>query len=176
MRVLQPLKYPLAFVLFSSLFVTHSAIAETDLSAQESFLKARVKSHGKEGDHADHAAPVDKAKQFHGVFYGFLPCNDCLGIKTTLSLKNNNNYLLVIQYTRESAREIFEKGKYVWNDETKTVQLMPRKPNVPAKRYHIENENSLIQLNEDGTRMTEHAERYALHRSDTVKSREFHFH
>ncbi|MDD1623686.1 MAG: copper resistance protein NlpE, partial [Methylococcaceae bacterium] len=94
----------------------------------------------------------------------------------TLSLKQNNNYLLVTQYAKEYSREFYEKGKYSWNDENHTVVLTPRKGGTSTRSYHIENEGTLIQLNDDGTRMTDEAGRYVLQRSDTVKSREIHIH
>ena len=158
-----------------SAFGLHPAMAESDMQIQEKVLKARAKSHQQKTDHAAHVNPIDKSLEFHGVFYGFLPCNDCNGIKTTLSLKQNNNYLLVTQPARESSREYYEKGKYSWNDENHTVVLTPRKEST-TRQYHIENEGTLIQLNSDGTRMTDEADRYILRRSDTVKSREVHIH
>jgi len=82
----------------------------------------------------------------------------------------------VTQPARESSREFYEKGKYSWNDENHTVVLTPSKGGTSTRHYHIENEGSLIQLNDDGTRMTNEADRYVLQRSDTVKSREIHMH
>jgi uncharacterized lipoprotein NlpE involved in copper resistance len=171
------LKQNLTLIFFSTLLLAlHPAIAETDLEAQEQYLRARVKSHQQNTDHAAHVNPIDKSLDFHGVFYGFLPCNDCNGIKTTLSLKQNNNYLLVTQPARESSREYYEKGKYSWNDENHTVILTPRKESG-IRQYHIENEGTLVQLSSGGARMTgDEADRYILRRSDTVKSREVHIH
>jgi uncharacterized lipoprotein NlpE involved in copper resistance len=171
------LKQNLALFLFSSVVtVYHPAMAETDLSAQEKFLKARVASHQPKTEHAAHEAHLDKSQEFHGVFYGYVPCNDCPGIKTTLSLKQHNNYLLVTQPARESSREFYEKGKYSWNEEKHTVTLTPRKAGE-TRHYLIEDEETLVQLNVDGTRMvSEQSDRYVLRRSDTVKSREVHFH
>jgi hypothetical protein len=167
------LKQTLTLIFFSSLLSVGSTVmAETDLTAQANYLKARAMQHSPE--HATHAPP-DASQVFHGVFYGFLPCNDCPGVKMTLSLKQNNNYLLVIQYARESSRETYEKGKYTWNEAEHSVVLTPRK-GTALRHYLIENEETLIQLNEDGTRMVNQADRYALRRSDTVKSREVHFH
>ncbi|MGZ5006998.1 MAG: copper resistance protein NlpE [Methylobacter sp.] len=169
------LKQNLALIFFGTLLSAyHPAMAKTDLEAQESFLRARVNSHQQE-DHSAHVNPIDKSLDFHGVFYGYLPCNDCNGIKTTLSLKQNNNYLLVTQPARESSREFYEKGKYSWDDLNRTVVLTPR--NEPtARHYRIENEGTLIQLNNDGSMPKESTERYTLRRSDTVKSREVHIH
>lgn len=166
------LQQNLALLLFGTLFSAyHPAMAESD---QEMFLKAREMQ--QKTDHAGHAKPIDKSLDFHGVFLGFLPCNDCLGIKETLSLNANNNYLLVVQDARPGARESYEKGKYRWDDEKHTVALTPRKGKGIERHYLIEDEN-LIQLNSDGTRMMgAEADRYILRRTDTVKSRQVHIH
>jgi uncharacterized lipoprotein NlpE involved in copper resistance len=170
------LKHNLALFLFSSLLSAAPAMAVTDLEAQEGFARARAKIHQEETDHSAHENHADKSQEFRGVFYGYLPCDDCAGVKTTLSLKQKNNYLLVTQPARESSREFYEKGKYSWDDENQTVVLTPKKGGTKTRRYHIEDEGTLIQLNDDGTRITDEADRYALRRSDTVKSREVHIH
>jgi uncharacterized lipoprotein NlpE involved in copper resistance len=162
---------------FGVLFLANSAFAVTDLSAQQKFLEAKVSSHQKEGEHANHLNPVEESKKFRGVFYGFLPCNNCNGIKATLSLKDNNNYLLVTQPAKESSREFYEKGKYIWDDEAKSVVLTPRENGASTKQYLIKDEGTLIQLNDDGQQFTgEKANSYILRRSDTVQSREVHIH
>ncbi|MDD5580013.1 MAG: copper resistance protein NlpE [Methylobacter sp.] len=166
-----------ALIFFSALLLAlRPAMAESDMQIQEKVLKARELTNQQQTEHAAHTNPIDKSLEFHGVFYGFLPCDDCNGIKTTLSLKQNNNYLLVTQPARESSREYYEKGKYSWNDENHTVVLTPRKESG-TRQYHIENEGTLIQLNSEGARITgELADHYILRRSDTVKSREVHIH
>ena len=80
------------------------------------------------------------------------------------------------QPARESSREYYERGKYLWNDKDQTVVLTPTKGGTNKRYYHIENEGTLIQLNEDGSRITQEADRYILRSSDTVKSREVHIH
>ena len=171
------LKQNLALIFFSFLFSAYNPVmAESDMQIQERVLKARELASQQKTDHAAHVNPDDKSLEFHGVFYGFLPCKDCNGIKTTLSLKQKNNYLLVTQPARESSREYYEKGKYSWNDENHTVVLTPHKEST-TRQYHIENGETLIQLNSDGTRITgDQADNYILRRSDTVKSREVHIH
>ncbi len=171
------LKQNLALIFFSSLLLAYyPALAESDKQIQEKVLKAREISNQQNTDHAAHVNPIDKSLEFHGVFYGFLPCKDCNGIKTTLSLKQHDNYLLVTQPARESSREYYEKGKYTWNDENHTVVLTPRKDSG-IRQYHIENEGTLIQLSSGGARITgDEADRYILRRSDVLKSREVHIH
>ena len=80
------------------------------------------------------------------------------------------------QPARESSREFYERGKYSWNEETRTVVLTPTKGGTKSRRYHIENAGTLIQLNDDGSRITRQADRYILRSSDTYKSREVHIH
>lgn len=173
----KPLKQKLTLLFVSTQLITlNPVMAESDMQIQERVLKAREKLNQQNMDHATHVNPVDKSQEFHGVFYGFLPCSDCNGIKATLSLKQKNNYLLVTQPARDSSREYYEKGKYSWNDENRTVVLTPRKESG-TRQYHIEDESTLVQLSPGGARMTgDEADRYILRRSDTVKSREVHIH
>jgi copper homeostasis protein (lipoprotein) len=88
MQLKKQLKQNLSLIFFSTLLLAiHPAMAESDMQIQERVLKAREKINQQDMDHAAHANSNDKSLEFHGVFYGFLPCNDCNGIKTTLSLK-----------------------------------------------------------------------------------------
>lgn len=165
------------FVFFGVLLFCVSTMAATDLVAQQKFLEAKMKSHQQEGEHANHLNPVEESKKFRGVFYGFLPCDNCNGIKAILSLKDNNNYLLVTQPAKESSREFYEKGKYTWDDDNKLVLLTPKNHESTTRQYRIKDEGTLIQLNDDGQKFTgEKANSYILRRSDTVQSREVHIH
>ncbi len=129
------------------------------------------------GEHDGHANPAGKGPDFRGVYYGYFPCKevDCSGIKMTLSLKRNDNYLLVTQPAKPSSREFFDKGKFTWDDQTRTVILTPRDKSS-VRQYRIVDESTLIQLNPDGSPMAGDQDDYTLRRGDTVKSRELHIH
>jgi copper homeostasis protein (lipoprotein) len=177
MQPLKPLfKLKLTLLFFSLLLLASGSVwAISDREAQEQYLRAREMNSHKPG-HAAHEAPtVDKSQEFHGVFYGYLPCKDCDGIKATLSLKQYNNYLLVTQPAKESSREFYEKGKYTWDDKTQTVVLTPRKEGS-IRHYRIENEGTLIQLSEDGMPIQGDKDDFTLRRGDTVNSRQVHIH
>ena len=174
MQTLKKHPHKLALLLFSSLFIACPAMAATDMEARESFAKALAKNHQKDVDHSEHQ--IDKTLDFHGVFYGYLPCDDCDGIKATLSLKQKNNYLLVTQPAKDSSRENYEKGKYTWSDEHKTVVLTPSKGGTETRYYHIEEQATLIQTTDDGTPMTHKGDRYILENSAAGKTREVHIH
>jgi hypothetical protein len=174
MRTLKKqLQQNLVLCVFSSLFFTvNPAMAASDREMQEQALKALELA---KNPHAGHENTVDKVQQFHGVFYGYLPCDDCEGIKATLTFKQNNNYLLVTQPAKASTREFYEKGKYTWNDETHILVLTSNKDSS-TRQYHIESEGALIQFNADGTPIKGDQESYTLRRGDTIKSRQVHIH
>lgn len=150
------------------------AMAKSDKQIMGDVQKAREMSR-KDVDHSKHDMPVDESKKFRGVFYGYLPCEDCDGIKTTLSLKNKNNYLLVTQYAKTSTREYFEKGKYTWDDKKRTVILTSRKKGL-VRKYHIKDEGTLVLLSTDGAKVLASKDKYTLQRNDKKKSREVHIH
>ncbi len=155
---IQQLKQRLAFILFGALLL----------------ICAQVPA---EIEHEGHAKHEDRSAEWHGVFYGLGPCDDCLGLKMTLSLNQKQNYLMVLQYARPGSRETYEKGKYLWDDANRTVELTPRKGKGIPRKYSIRDENALVELDENGQPLTgSDPERYVLRRSDTVKNREIHFH
>ena len=138
--------------------------------------KARESIRQKGVDHYKHLRPADKSEEFRGVYYGYLPCAHCAGIKMTLSLKNKKNYLLVTQYAQESIKEYYEKGKYMWNDISGILTLVPRKEGESLRKFYIKDEGTLIQLTIDEKRMKGDQDEYSLLRADKMDSREVHIH
>jgi copper homeostasis protein (lipoprotein) len=176
MKILKKyIKLYLGLIFFSTLpSILTPALAESDKQMQDKLLRQREAL--QLGDHAGHTK-TDNGPDFRGVYYGYFPCKeeDCSGIKITLSLKRNNNYLLVTQPAKPSSREFYDKGKFIWNDDTRTVVLTPKDKSA-EKQYRIVDEGTLIQLNEDGSAMADDQDDYTLRRGDTVKSREVHIH
>ncbi len=114
-------------------------------------------------DDAGHHA--QNSLDWPGIYYGFLPCDDCHGIKTTLALNKNNSYLLITQYVGKSEKEITEKGKFTSGNKINTLVLTPR--NSSAPRQYLVDENRLIQLDDNGNRISgKLAERYILRKKD----------
>jgi uncharacterized lipoprotein NlpE involved in copper resistance len=118
-------------------------------------------------EHKNHSKHTGESKIFHGVYYGFLPCKDCEGTKTTLSLKNRNNYLLVTQPAKKSAREFFEKGKYRWDEDAKLITLTSRKKGE-IKKYQINDEKRITQLSPEGKSLKSKQKNtsYILHKNE----------
>lgn len=174
MRALKKV-YP-ALWITACLVCAGPARGATDLEAQEKFAKARAKLHEKESDHSGHESHPDRSLEFRGIFYGYLPCGDCDGIKTTLSLKQHSNYLLVTQSAKESTREFYEKGKYTWDDKKQIVVLTPKKGGAKARYFRIKDSATLLQLDENGAPAADNSDRYILRRSDAATTREVHIH
>lgn len=153
----------------------NSAIAKSDMQLMGDVQKARELSRQK--DHSKHVMPkeLSESERFRGVYYGYLPCKHCAGIKMTLSLKNKRNYLLVTQYAQASNREFFEKGKYNWDDKSRTVTLTSRKDSN-TRILHIKDEGSLVVLSPEGNKMKGDQDQYTLVRSDKNKARAVHIH
>lgn len=108
-------------------------------------------------------------RDWPGVYHGFLPCADCVGIKTTLALNKNNSYVLITQYAGKSPRDFVEKGKYAWDEKTSTIVLTPRKYKDATIRRYAVAEDMLIQLDDNGNRYTgKLADKYILRRNDVT--------
>lgn len=175
-----PLKQTLTLILINVLVAPlHPVMAQaSDKQMMDKIQRTREKIRQKEGNHSKHRKPVDKSLRFRGVYYGYLPCESCDGIKMTLSLKDKKNYLLVTQYAQSSNREYFEKGKYTWDDTSHMVTLMPRKK-TGIHKFRIkvgEQGKTLIQLTPEGQPMKGNQDDYSLTRSDIKNLREVHIH
>ncbi|MGG6231792.1 copper resistance protein NlpE [Tenacibaculum sp. SDUM215027] len=61
---------------------------------------------------------------WEGEYEGTLPCADCEGIKTTILLKNNETYTMIITYLgEEEGREITE-GNFEWDTAGTVITLI----------------------------------------------------
>lgn len=157
-----PLKQKLILALLCT-FTFNQAIAESKIKNREDGQPVHQQ-------HKDNPKNISESQKYHGVFYGLLPCKDCDGIKTTLSLKNRGNYLLVTQPAKASAREYFEKGKYTWDDKNKMITLKSRKDST-IRKYRITDEKSITQLSSEGKPLKAKQKKtsYVLHKRDRVK-------
>lgn len=168
-------KLPLLLICaLSTIFTSNIALAKSDMEIMGEVQKARELTRNK-GNHSKHTQPIDPSQEFRGVYYGYLPCDHCAGIKMTLSLKNRKNYLLVTQFAQASNREYFEKGKYDWDEKSRIVTLTSRKDSS-IRKLRIKNEGALIVLTSEGAKNKGNQDKYTLIRTDKKKSRTVHIH
>lgn len=108
------------------------------------------------------------SQDWPGIYNGFLPCDDCAGVKTTLALNKNGSYVMITQFTGKSPRDYVEKGKFSQGEKENTILLTPRKKGEDTHLYLVA-EDALITLDKNGNRFSgKEAERYVLRRTDVA--------
>lgn len=101
-----------------------------------------------------------------GTYKGTLPCADCVGIETEITLNKDNSYFLKTKYSEKTDQVVEEKGSLVWNAASNSITLagLKNKPN----QYFV-GENKLIQLDISGNKITgAMAGKYVLSKQMTV--------
>ncbi len=100
-----------------------------------------------------------------GNYEGTLPCADCEGIETKLSLKQDGSYTLTTTYLGEEGENRFEqKGSFTWNEAGNTILLSGI---VDGSPQYFVGENYLLHLDMEGNKVTGPlAEMYRLTKSN----------
>lgn len=95
-----------------------------------------------------------------GTYTGVIPCADCEGIETKITLKDNRNYQKFSVYLGKDSRAFSEAGQFEWNERGSRIGLMP-KDGEPSE-YKV-GEGYLQMLSRQGEVITgELADRYIL--------------
>jgi uncharacterized lipoprotein NlpE involved in copper resistance len=118
--------------------------------------KIHINSAASIGDQHNSSNSLD----WGGRYKGTLPCADCEGIITELTLNLDKTYLLKISYLGKGDNSVEEKGTFSWNETGNIITLagLKNRPN----QYFV-GENILIQLDMMGNRITGNlAENYIL--------------
>jgi len=97
----------------------------------------------------DAAHSSQNSLDWPGVYSGIVPCADCEGISTRLSLAADGTYLLQRQYVGRSEAVFASKGSFTWSaDGSRIVLNGEDAPN----QYQV-GENLLFQLDMEGRRI-----------------------
>lgn len=95
-----------------------------------------------------------------GTYRGTLPCEDCDGVQTSLTLFENGDFTRTRIYTGKPDPPKTDNGHFEWNDAGSAITLTSREGEI--HRYQV-GENLLFQLDAAGSRITgEEAEKYRL--------------
>lgn len=98
-----------------------------------------------------------------GVYTGTLPCADCDGILTTLTLNQDLTYKRAITYKGRTVTPQIETGKFTWDKGGVTIFLQNADKSSP-NRYLV-GENQLKQLDMEGHVITGNmSDLYLLHK------------
>ena len=108
-----------------------------------------IKSDGDTIDTIDKHTSLNSL-DYLGVYKGVLPCADCEGIQTTITLNENLTYSIKTQYLGKGAKVFEQNGMYKWNDKV-NILVLGDSENVP--RYYFVGENMLTQLDMSGKKI-----------------------
>jgi len=87
---------------------------------------------------------------YEGIYAGTLPCADCSGIYTEITLAGDNFKMKTVYQGKDEGKNTFEKsGKYAWNEKGSIITL----DNDKSEQYQV-GENQLIALDMNGERIT----------------------
>lgn len=92
------------------------------------------------------------ALDWNGIYKGTLPCADCEGVETILTLNPDLTYILFTNYLgRNDALEEETKGSFIWDETGSTITLS----NATSKliKYKV-GENLLWHLDTNGDMIT----------------------
>jgi uncharacterized lipoprotein NlpE involved in copper resistance len=82
---------------------------------------------------------------WHGTYEAVVPCADCPGIKTTLTLNENKSFKLEEEYLEKKARNE-DQGTFQWDPSGSVITL---NGNVAKYKYKV-GENTITQLDTNG--------------------------
>ena len=122
-----------------------------------------VKKHDKNNDVQNARNSVD----YVGTYNGILPCVDCQGLETELSINENLTFSIRIKYQGKGEKIYLQKGHFTWNKMGNTIILTDIR-NAP-NQYFV-GKNILTQLNIYGKKITgTTAEEYILSKQPANK-------
>lgn len=93
-----------------------------------------------------------------GTYRGVLPCADCEGIETIVTLRADGSYSATSRYLGKDSKPAASQGRFNWSDQGGAISLAGEEP----ARYRV-GENRLTRLALDGSPVTGAlADRYVL--------------
>lgn len=88
------------------------------------------------------------AVDWEGTYKGILPCADCKGIETTLTLMDNESYTISRHYLKNGSSAVAESGVFSWDTSGGIITL-----NKDNQKFRV-GENQLFYLDMEGNRIT----------------------
>lgn len=119
--------------------------SETNTEALEDSLDLQVTPRPLITENPDPAHNSQNSVDWMGTYEATLPCADCPGIKTVITLKEDETFVLNGEYLERDAT-IEDEGTFEWEENGSVVHLIGRETNVKLKV----GENRLFQLDQDG--------------------------
>ncbi len=100
------------------------------------------------------------ALDWNGTYKSILPCADCVGIETQITLNHDLTYIKTEKYLGRSDSLFTSQGHFKWNDAGSKISLVDN----ASKQYQV-GENKLFALDQKGERITGNLEnQYVLNK------------
>ncbi len=103
-----------------------------------------------EQKHIKEAKAHDHNHHWAGTYEGVLPCADCPGIKTVITLKDDHTYTLVREYLESDGTTDNETGKFRFDEASSIVSLELK---ASVAKYKLM-DTGLIALDSEGKEVT----------------------
>lgn len=115
----------------------------------------------------DNSANSANSLDWAGKYQGVMPCADCEGIATSLTLNPDLSYQLTTTYLGKDATAFKQQGQFEWDAKGAVIRLLNQ--NDGPALYQV-GENQLFQLDMQGQRITgELAEQYQLKKQNQAE-------
>jgi heat shock protein HslJ len=88
-----------------------------------------------------------------GTYSGLLPCADCEGIQTVITLTKDLTYRIRTKYMGRKDAPVEKSGLFNWNKDGSQIELLGYKAGTMPV-YYLVGEDKLIQLDMQGNRIT----------------------
>ena len=106
------------------------------------------------------------ALDWAGTYTGVVPCADCEGIETSITLGSDARYLVKTKYLGRGDQVFERRGTFTWNEAGNTIQLQGM---ADGPGRYLVGENALIQLDKQAQPITgDLALRYVLSKTDVA--------
>ncbi len=103
---------------------------------------------------ADPAHNSRNSVDWAGTYQGTLPCADCPGIRYTITLNEDDSYLVETRYLEKSDSVFTESGSFKWDKNGGKITLADR-----GEKFQV-GENQLFHLDMEGNRITGNLAKY----------------
>lgn len=117
---------------------------------------------------ADDSHSAKNSIDYVGTYKGILPCADCHGLETELTINENATFSIKTKYQGKGEKVYMQKGHFAWNKKGNTIILTDIRNG--ANQYFV-GENTLTQLDIYGKKITGSlADEYILSKQPTDTS------
>lgn len=120
------------------------------------FLSGCKSDKNKESPYPDETPTLQEAAHnsrnsvdWAGTYEGELPCADCEGIKTLITINQDHTYVLKEVYEGKDEKPVESKGTFEWDDKGQKIKLSDS-----SRHGYFVGENTLSHLDENDERIT----------------------